>query len=122
MTRNGFGLISIIGAAAGVFAALGTTGVAHANELESCGGIFVAKGEVSCEYRPREECMTSCTTEEVQGACVAKISTECEGGCTATATTECESTCTDSCTTTCTEAEAPPTCEELCTADCKGDF
>jgi hypothetical protein len=121
MTRsNGFGLISVIGAAASMFVALGTTGVAHANELESCGGIFIAKGEVSCEYRPREECMTSCTTEEVQGACVAKINTDCEGGCTATATTECSSSCTDSCTTECTAQEAPPTCEELCVADCKG--
>jgi len=43
MIRNGFGLISLIGAAAGAFVSLGMTGVAHANELESCGGVFIAK-------------------------------------------------------------------------------
>lgn len=122
MTRNGFGLFSIIGAGLSAFVGLATAGTAHANQLDSCGGIFVAKGEASCEYRPREECMTSCTKEEVQGACVAKINTMCEGGCTATATVECESSCTDSCTTSCEEQETPPTCEELCTADCKEDF
>jgi hypothetical protein len=122
MTRNGFGLISIIGAGLSAFVGLATAGTAHANQLDSCGGIIVAKGEASCEYRPKEECMTSCTTAEVQGACVAKINTMCEGGCTATATVECESSCTDSCTTSCTEQETPPTCEEICTADCKEDF
>lgn len=123
MNRARFGWVSIVGCAAGALVALSAPGIAHANEdLEACGGIFVAKGEVSCEYRPREECMTKCTTEAVQGACVAKINTMCEGGCTSTATTECESSCTDSCTTECTEKETPPSCEELCTADCKEDF
>ena len=95
MIRNGFGLVSIIGAGLSAFVGLATAGTAHANQLDSCGGIIVAKGEASCEYRPKEECMTSCTTQEVQGACVAKINTMCEGGCTATsATVECETSCT----------------------------
>lgn len=119
MTRNGLGLISLVGSLAGVVALSFAPRSAHAEELEACGGIFAAKGEVSCEIRPREECMTSCTTEEVQGACVAKVNTMCEGRCTQTATATCESTCNESCTTECTQQEAAPSCGALCVADCK---
>lgn len=91
---------------------------ASANELETCGGVFL-EGDASCEFRPKEECMTECMTTKVETACVAKIHTSCESSCTATATASCETRCTETCTNDCDTA-AVPTCAELCAADCDG--
>jgi hypothetical protein len=35
--------------------------VASADELEACGGVYL-EGDASCEFRPKEECMTECMT------------------------------------------------------------
>lgn len=94
-----------------------------AAELEACGGIFLS-GDAGCEYRPREECMTECKTVAVEQSCVAELYNECETSCTTTASTECEDTCTTSCVDTCTTTVTtnPPSCIDLCLADCdKGD-
>jgi MYXO-CTERM domain-containing protein len=94
-----------------------------AAELEACGGIFLS-GDAGCEYRPKEECMTECKTVAVEQSCVAEVYNECETSCTTTASTECENTCTTSCVDTCTTTSVttnPPSCIDLCLADCDTD-
>ncbi|HKU37759.1 MAG TPA: hypothetical protein VJR89_06415 [Polyangiales bacterium] len=89
-------------------------------DLKACGSIFLS-GDASCEYRPKEECMTECKTVAVEQSCVAQVYNECETSCTTTASAECQSTCTQSCvqdcTTTTTEEEGA-SCMDLCLADC----
>jgi MYXO-CTERM domain-containing protein len=95
---------------------------AHA-ELKACGDVFLT-AEASCEYRPKQECMTSCKTEAVETSCVAKIYNSCQSNCTASASTECTSGCTETCTNDCTARVAdkePADCMELCVGDCKDD-
>ncbi|HET6333825.1 MAG TPA: hypothetical protein VFG30_11475 [Polyangiales bacterium] len=92
-------------------------------ELSACGGIFLS-GDASCGYKPKEECMTECMTVAVEESCVSEVYNECETECTTTASTECESTCTTSCVNNCTTTtttENPPSCMDLCVADCDSD-
>jgi hypothetical protein len=89
-------------------------------ELKECGNVFL-QGDAKCEYREKEQCMTTCTTESVETACVAKLYTTCQNQCTTTASTSCESTCSQGCMTDCQASVTtpePPTCMELCAADC----
>lgn len=95
---------------------------AHA-ELNACGGIFLTS-DASCGYRPRNECMTECMTVAVEESCVAEVYDECESSCTTTSSNECENTCTTSCVNDCTTrttTETPPSCMDLCVADCDSD-
>jgi hypothetical protein len=90
-------------------------------ELDACGGIFLS-AESACEYRPKKECMTQCMTVAVEESCVAEVYNSCETSCSTTATTECESSCTTSCVNNCTTTSVtqnPPSCMDLCLADCQ---
>jgi len=92
-------------------------------DLETCGGIFLA-GDASCDYRPKEECMTECMTVAVETACVTQVYNECQSSCTTTATNECQTNCSTSCVNDCTTtstSEQGTSCMDLCLSDCEED-
>jgi MYXO-CTERM domain-containing protein len=92
------------------------TSQASAEELPACGGIYL-NGNIQCELREEEECMTQCVTVAVEASCAAQLYTQCEGGCVATASAECEAQCVPICVNDC-DVPALPSCTELCEADC----
>ena len=61
---------------------------AHAEELESCGHIFLT-GESVCEFRRDRDCHETCEVVSVEESCAASLYTTCESECTAEASAEC---------------------------------
>ena len=118
LTRSQQLLLSIL-TAAGILA----YGQPASADLKTCGGIFVSVDE-TCEYQPKQECMTQCMTVAVEESCVTEIYNQCQSSCTTTASTECESSCTTSCVQSCTTnttATNAPSCMDLCLTDCQSD-
>jgi hypothetical protein len=96
---------------------LGATSVANAEELESCGGIFLSAGS-SCEFRRDQDCKETCEVVSVEESCTAELYTTCEAGCSAEASVECTETCSPVCVEQCTVAPEAPSSEEICRDNC----
>ena len=96
---------------------------AHAKALDKCGGIFLSAAS-SCEFKPIQDCQTTCSTTSVETVCAAKTSTMCSASCTTTDTTACVKTRTDSCSKECstiTSKSSHDVCVSECTDDCTSD-
>jgi hypothetical protein len=96
---------------------------AHAKALDQCGGIFLT-ADSKCEFKPVQDCMTTCATTSVEQACAQKTETMCSGNCTTTDTTSCTQTHTDSCMKECdtiVSKSSHDVCTSECTDNCTGD-
>ena len=60
----------------------------QAKSLDKCGGIFLSAA-ASCEFKPIQACMTTCTTTSVEQVCAQKTYTSCSNTCTTTETESC---------------------------------
>lgn len=89
---------------------------ARAASLDKCGGIFLSAAS-SCEFKPVQECKTTCSTTSVEQVCSAKTSTMCSSSCTTTDTTSCVKTRTDSCKKEC-ETISSKSSHEVCVSEC----
>lgn len=89
---------------------------AHAKALDRCGGVFLT-ADSQCEFKPIQDCMTTCATTSVEQACSQKTYSMCSGGCTVTDMTACTKTHTDSCTKEC-DSITTKSSHEVCTSEC----
>jgi len=94
---------------------LPTTG--HAKALDRCGGVFLSASS-SCEFKPIQECMTTCSTTSVAGVCAQKTFSMCNSSCTTSDLKTCTKTHTDACTKEC-ESITTKSSHEVCTSECK---
>jgi hypothetical protein len=88
----------------------------HAKALDRCGGVFLST-DSHCEFKPIQECMTTCSTTSVEQACVQKTYSMCSGSCTTTDTTTCTKTHTDSCSKEC-DTISTKSSHEVCVSEC----
>lgn len=95
-------------------------GLAQADALESCGGVFVW-GDAECQFVKERECEQRCEVVAVEQTCAAELYTACESRCTAESTSTCTEECEPVCTTECTATESnsePRNSKGLCRSDC----
>jgi MYXO-CTERM domain-containing protein len=91
-------------------------GTAHAKALDKCGGIFLTASS-ACEFKPIQDCMTTCSTTSVEQVCAQKTFTMCSSMCTVSDTTMCTQTHTDSCMKEC-DSISTKSSHEVCTSEC----
>lgn len=89
---------------------------AHAKALDKCGGIFLSASS-ACEFKPVQECKTTCSTTSVEQVCAQKTYTMCGASCTTTDTTACTTTHADSCSKEC-DSISTKSSHEVCTSEC----
>ena len=89
---------------------------ARAMPLDKCGSVFLTAAS-SCEFKPVQECMTTCATTSVEQACSQKTFTMCNGSCTTTDTTSCVKTHSDSCAKEC-DSISTQSSHDVCTSEC----
>jgi MYXO-CTERM domain-containing protein len=97
-------------------------GQASATQLESCGDVFVS-ADAACEFRPTEECETSCETVAMETSCAAELYASCESSCTNEASTTCTQECGEVCVTECEPAQTnePKSSRGMCMSNCQQD-
>lgn len=96
---------------------------AHAKALAQCGGVFLS-ADSHCEFKPIQECMTTCSTTSVEQVCSEKTYTMCSSGCTTTDVTTCTQTHAESCSKQCetiTSKSSHEVCVSECTDSCTSD-
>ena len=91
-------------------------GTAQAKAFSACGGVFLS-ADSHCEFKPVQECKTTCTTTSVEQVCAQKTYSMCNQGCTTVATTTCKKTHTASCTKQC-ETISSKSSHEVCVSQC----
>ena len=93
---------------------------ARAAQLEACGDVFVS-GEAACEFRPTEECETSCETVAMETSCASELYAGCETECTMEASTECTQQCGEVCVDECetVQTSEPPSSNGICMSSCQ---
>jgi len=91
-------------------------GTAHAKELDQCGGVFLS-ADSHCEFKPIQECQTTCSTTTVEQVCAQKTYSMCSQGCTTSDITTCKKTHTDSCSKQC-DTISSKSSHEVCVSDC----
>jgi hypothetical protein len=89
---------------------------AHAKALDKCGGIFLTASS-HCEFKPIQECMTTCSVTATEQVCAQKTFTACSSNCTASEMTTCTQTHTDSCMQQC-ETISSKSSHEVCVSQC----
>jgi MYXO-CTERM domain-containing protein len=96
---------------------------AHAAALDKCGGIFLTSAS-QCEFKPTQDCNTTCATTSVEQSCAAQTYTTCSASCTTTDVTSCMTTHSDSCSKECdtiTTESSHDVCVKECSSDCTSD-
>jgi hypothetical protein len=121
---------SVFSASAVLFGLSILPSAAHAAALDQCGGVFLT-ADSKCEFKPIQQCMTTCATTSVEQTCAEKTYTMCGSMCTTTDTTACVTTHSDSCSKECdtiTTKSSHEVCISECSSNCtsdatsKGDF
>jgi hypothetical protein len=92
---------------------------AHAAALDKCGGIFLTSSS-SCEFKPTQDCKTTCTTATVEQACAQQTYSMCSASSTTTDTTTCVQTKSASCATECSTI-ATESSHDVCVSECSND-
>jgi MYXO-CTERM domain-containing protein len=88
----------------------------HAKALDKCGGIFLSASS-SCEFRPVQDCMTTCTTTSVEQVCAQQTYTSCSDSCTTTDTKTCTQERSESCEKQC-DTITTKSSHEVCVSEC----
>jgi hypothetical protein len=91
---------------------------AHAKALDKCGGVFLSI-DSQCEFKPIQECETTCATTSVEQVCAQKTYSMCSQSCTTSDITSCKKTRTDSCSKQC-ETISSKSSNEVCVSECTG--
>ena len=89
---------------------------AHAKALDQCGGVFLT-ADSHCEFKPIQECMTTCSTTSVEQVCAQKTYSTCSQSCTTSDLTTCTKTHTDSCSKEC-DTISSKSSHEVCVSEC----
>lgn len=89
---------------------------AHAKALDQCGGVFLSINS-QCEFKPIQECQTTCATTSVEQVCAQKTYNTCSESCTTSDIKSCTKTRTDSCSKQC-ETISSKSSNEVCVSEC----
>jgi len=89
---------------------------AHAKALDQCGGVFLSASS-HCEFKPIQDCQTTCSTTSVEQVCAQKTYSMCSDSCTTSDITTCTKTHTESCSKQC-ETITSKSSREVCVSDC----
>ena len=92
---------------------------AHAKALEQCGGVYLSV-DSHCEFKPVQECQTTCSATSVEQVCAQKTFETCGQSCTVSDTTSCKQTLRESCSKEC-ETIASKSSHEVCLSECSDD-
>ena len=90
--------------------------LAQAKALDQCGGVFLSV-DSHCEFKPIQECQTTCSTTSVEQVCAQKTYSMCSQSCTTSDIKSCTETRTDSCTKEC-ETNSSKSSHEVCVSGC----
>ena len=90
--------------------------LAQAKALDQCGGVYLSV-DSHCEFKPMQECETTCTTSSTEQVCAQKTYETCASSCTVTDTTSCKKTHTESCSKQC-ETISTKSSREVCVSEC----
>ena len=90
--------------------------LAQAKALDQCGGVYLSV-DSHCEFKPTQECETTCTTSSTEQVCAQKTYETCASSCTVTDTTSCKKTHAESCSKQC-ETISTKSSREVCVSDC----
>src|SRR3954463_7768368 len=74
--------------------------LAHAKALDQCGGVYLSANS-HCEFKPTQECQTTCTTTSVEQVCAQQTYETCGASCTVSDITSCKKTHSESCSKQC---------------------
>lgn len=89
---------------------------AHAKALDQCGGVFLTANS-HCEFKPIQECETTCTTTSVEQVCAQKTYEICGKSCTVSDIKTCTETRSESCNKQC-ETITTKSSRDVCVSDC----
>ncbi|MEI9936565.1 MAG: hypothetical protein WDO69_05005 [Pseudomonadota bacterium] len=93
---------------------------AHAKALDQCGGVYLT-ADSQCEFKPIQDCQTTCSTTSVEQVCAQKTYSMCTDMCSTTDITSCTKTHSDSCSKECstiTEKSSHEVCVSECSDSC----
>ncbi|HYQ30296.1 MAG TPA: hypothetical protein VER04_23860 [Polyangiaceae bacterium] len=90
--------------------------VAHAKALDQCGGVYLSV-DSHCEFKPIQECETTCSTTSVEQVCAQKTYETCGKSCTVTDITSCKKSRSESCSKEC-ETISSKSSHEVCVSEC----
>jgi len=93
--------------------------LAHAKALDQCGGVYLSL-DSHCEFKPIQQCETTCSTTSVEQVCAQKTYEMCGQSCTVTDITSCQKTRSDSCSKEC-ETISSKSSREVCVSECSDD-
>lgn len=89
---------------------------AHAKALDQCGGVYLS-ADSHCEFKPIQECETTCSTTSVEQVCAQKTYEMCGQSCTVSDVTSCKETRTESCSKQC-ETISTKSSHDVCVSEC----
>lgn len=89
---------------------------AQAKSLDQCGGVYLS-ADSHCEFKPVQECQTTCSTTSVEQVCAQKTYEKCGQTCTVSDTTSCKQTHSESCSKQC-ETISTKSSREVCVSEC----
>jgi hypothetical protein len=90
--------------------------LAHAKALDQCGGVYLS-ADSHCEFKPIQECETTCSTTSVEQVCAQKTYETCSQSCTVSDVTSCKKTHTESCSKEC-ESISTKSSHDVCVSEC----
>ncbi|HKO46296.1 MAG TPA: hypothetical protein VJV79_01150 [Polyangiaceae bacterium] len=90
--------------------------LAEAKALDQCGGVYL-NADAHCEFKPIQECQTTCSTTSVQQVCAQKTYEMCGQSCTLSDVTTCKETRSESCSKEC-ETISTKSSREVCVSSC----
>jgi hypothetical protein len=89
---------------------------AQAKALDRCGGVYLS-ADSHCEFKPIQECETTCSTTSVEQVCAQKTYEMCGQSCTVSDVTSCKQTHTESCSKEC-ETISTKSSRDVCVSEC----
>jgi len=90
--------------------------LALAKSLDKCGGVYLS-ADSHCEFKPVQECETTCSTTSVEQVCAQKTYEMCGQSCTVSDTKSCKETHSESCSKQC-ETISTKSSREVCVSQC----
>lgn len=96
---------------------------AHAKALDKCGGIYLTSAS-HCEFKPVQQCETTCSTTSVDQVCAQSTYNMCSASCTTTDTTSCTQSRSEACSMECdtiVNKSSREVCVEECSDDCTSE-
>jgi MYXO-CTERM domain-containing protein len=94
---------------------------AHAQDLASCGNVYLADQAQCTVIPPTAQCDVMCTPISLEASCAADLHVACEGKCNVDIDAACNLDCSASCMASCNVDPGSFDCTAQCQGECAGD-